>query len=87
VGIGTSIFLLAVGAILTFALDVHVGGVDLDVIGWILMAAGALGLIVTTMIWSNRRRTVVTSEPTEYRRVEPAEYRRVEERRDYGPPV
>jgi hypothetical protein len=79
VGIGTSIFLIAVGAILTFALDVSVGGVDLDVIGWILMAAGALGLIITTMIWGGRRREVVTSEPTEYRRVE--------ERRDVGPPL
>jgi hypothetical protein len=87
VGIGTSIFLIAVGAILTFALDVSVGGVNLDVVGWILMAAGVLGLILTTMIWGNRRRTVVTSEPTEYRRVEPTEYRRVEERRDVGPPL
>lgn len=78
-GIGTSIFLLAVGAILTFALDVSVGGVNLDIVGWILMAAGALGLIITSMIWGNRRRSVVTSDP--------AEYRRVEERRDYGPPL
>ena len=78
-GIGMSIFLIAVGAILTFALDVHVGGVNLDVVGWILMAAGALGLIVTMLIWGNRRREVVTTEPTEYRRVE--------ERRDVGPPL
>jgi Domain of unknown function (DUF6458) len=95
VGIGTSIFLIAVGAILTFALDVSLGGVDLDVVGWILMGAGILGLVITTMIWGNRRREVVTTEPaTEYRRVEerpvdyrPAEYRRVEERRDVGPPL
>jgi hypothetical protein len=78
VGIGTSIFLIAVGAILTFALDIRVGGVNLDIVGWILMAAGALGLIITTMIWG-RRREVVTTEPTEYRRVE--------ERRDVGPPL
>jgi hypothetical protein len=78
-GIGTSVFLIAVGAILTFALNVSVGGLDLDVVGWILMAAGALGLIVTTLIWGNRRREVVTTEP--------AEYRRVEERRDVGPPL
>lgn len=77
-GIGTSIFLIAVGAILTFALDIRVGGVNLDIVGWILMAAGALGLIITTMIWG-RRREVVTTEPTEYRRVE--------ERRDVGPPL
>ena len=41
-------------------------------------AAGALGLIIMIMIW-NRRREVVTTEPTEYRRVE--------ERRDVGPPL
>jgi Domain of unknown function (DUF6458) len=94
VGIGTSIFLIAVGAILTFALDVSVGGVDLDVVGWILMGAGALGLVIFAMLWGNRRRDVVTdepveyrrSEPVEYRRTEPAEYRRVEERREVGPP-
>jgi hypothetical protein len=57
VGIGVSIFLIAVGAIITFALDVRVAGIDLDVVGWILMGAGVLGLIVTTMIWGNRRTT------------------------------
>lgn len=87
-GIGASIFLLAVGAILTFALDAQVGFLDLDVVGWILMAAGVLGLVLTTMIWSNRRREVVTTEPTatsETVTAEPARYRRVEERRDVGP--
>ncbi len=70
VGIGASVFLLALGAILTFALNLRVGFLDLDVVGWILMAAGALGLIMSMIVWSNRRRTVVTREPTEYRRVE-----------------
>lgn len=77
-GIGTSIFLIAVGAILTFALETSVAGIDLDVVGWILMAAGVLGLIMTTLIWG-RRRTPVADEP--------AEYRRVEERREVGPPL
>jgi hypothetical protein len=78
VGIGASLFLIAVGAILTFALNVHVGGVNLDIIGWILMVVGVLGLIMTALIWG-RRRSVVTTEPNEYRRVE--------ERRDVGPPL
>ncbi|MEV4542172.1 DUF6458 family protein [Micromonospora echinaurantiaca] len=81
-GIGTSIFLIAVGAILTFALDASIGGIDLDVVGWILMAAGVLGLIMTTLIWGRRRQVVSTTEP-----VEPVEYRRVEERRDIAPPL
>ena len=88
-GIGASILLIAVGAILTFALDVSLGGVDLDVVGWILMLAGALGLVMTALIWG-RRRDVVTAAPTEERVVteEPVEYRRVEERRrDVEPPL
>ncbi|MEH0830774.1 MULTISPECIES: DUF6458 family protein [unclassified Micromonospora] len=80
-GIGTSIFLLAAGAILTFALDASVGGVNLDVVGWILMAAGLLGLIMTALVWGRRRQVVTTTEP------EPVEYRRVEERRDIAPPL
>ncbi|MGC5030727.1 DUF6458 family protein [Micromonospora sp. DT229] len=79
-GIGTSIFLLAVGAILTFALNASIGGLDLDIVGWILMAAGVVGLIMTTLVWGRRREVVATTE-------EPVEYRRVEERRDVAPPL
>ncbi|KKK06750.1 DUF6458 family protein [Micromonospora sp. HK10] len=81
-GIGTSIFLIAVGAILTFALDASIGGVNLDVVGWILMAAGVLGLIMTTLVWGRRREVVAPVTPAE-----PVEYRRVEERRDVAPPL
>jgi hypothetical protein len=76
-GIGVSLFLLVVGAILTFALDLRVSGVDIDVVGWILMVGGAIGLIVTLIIWGGRRGQATTVEPTGYRRVE--------ERRDVGP--
>ncbi|BCJ74640.1 membrane protein [Catellatospora sp. IY07-71] len=69
-GIGASLFLIAVGAILTFALDVSISGLDLDVVGWILMAVGAAGLILTTVIWSGRRRTVVTNTPVDRRVIE-----------------
>ncbi|WFE39181.1 DUF6458 family protein [Micromonospora sp. WMMD998] len=79
-GIGTSIFLIAVGAILTFALNATVGGVDLDIVGWILMAAGVVGLILT-LVWSRRRQVVTTTAE------QPVEYRRVEERRDVNPPM
>jgi hypothetical protein len=78
-GIGASLFLIAVGAILTFALNLHVAGVDIHVIGWILMVVGVLGLGITLAIWGGRRRTVVTSEPTTYRRV-------TTERDDLPPP-
>ena len=64
-GIGASVFLIAFGAILTFAVrDTTLGGwLDINTVGWILMVAGALGLVVTTVVWGNRRRTVV-AEPT-----------------------
>jgi uncharacterized protein DUF6458 len=54
-GIGVGIFLIAVGAIMTFALDVSVAGIDLDVVGWILMGAGVGGLILCFYFWNRRR--------------------------------
>jgi len=67
-GIGVSIFLIAVGAILTFALDLSVdvpsmGAVDMDLVGWILMAVGAIGVLVALVIGGRRRREIVTREP------------------------
>ena len=58
-GTGVSVFLIAVGAILTFALDVTVSGVDLDVVGIILMIAGVIGIIVDLAIFAPRRRHAV----------------------------
>lgn len=60
-GIGVSIFLLAVGAILAFAVNFTLVGINIHVIGWILMAAGLVGLIMTLLIWGprNRREDVV----------------------------
>ena len=60
-GIGASVFLLAVGAILAFAVDYSVSGVDINVIGVILMIAGAIGLLFTSLIFG-RRDGVVTEE-------------------------
>jgi len=59
-GIGFSSFLLAVGAILTFAVDATVAGLDITVVGIILMAAGALGLVLTLAVFGPRRRRTVT---------------------------
>lgn len=61
-GIGGSIFLLALGAILAFAVNADISGLDINIIGWILMAAGLIGLIVTLWFWNSRRRTVVTRQ-------------------------
>jgi hypothetical protein len=56
-GIGASIGLFALGAILAFALTTNqVGAINLDVVGWILMLAGVVGLVVTLLVWAPRRR-------------------------------
>ena len=65
-GIGVSVFLLAVGAVLAFAVDYAVSGVDLNVIGWILMGAGVIGLFVSSIIFG-RRDTVATDTVVERR--------------------
>lgn len=66
-GIGVSVFLLAVGAILAFAIDVSANGIDLQAVGVILMIAGALGLLASLVLTSqlSRRRigeTIVREE-------------------------
>ena len=58
--LGTAIVLLALGAILTFALRVDVSGIDLQVVGWILMIVGALGIVLELAIWGPRQRRRVT---------------------------
>jgi hypothetical protein len=67
-GIGASIFLIAVGAILAFAVHADVSGLDIAVVGWILMAVGVLGLIMTMFIWGPHRSTA-RSGVVEERRV------------------
>lgn len=68
--IGFSIFLLALGAILTFAVDATVAGLDITMVGIVLMAAGALGLVLTLVVFAPRRRRAVT-ETRGARAVEP----------------
>jgi Domain of unknown function (DUF6458) len=59
--IGASIFLIAVGAILRYAVDVTVSGIEIQTIGLILMIAGAVGLIIGLFLLTqtDRRRGVV----------------------------
>ena len=59
--IGASIFLIAVGAILMYAVDVTVSGIEIQTIGLILMIAGAVGLLISLFLLANtsRRRDVV----------------------------
>ena len=65
-GIGVSVFLIAVGAILAFAVDVQTTGIDLATVGVILMVVGGLGLATTLLLFGDGgwwgRRTVVESD-------------------------
>jgi predicted membrane channel-forming protein YqfA (hemolysin III family) len=77
VGIGFSIFLFVVGAIVTFAVDVSTEGFNLNTVGIILMVAGVIGLLLSLLFWSSfspyRRRSVSTlpeERVVEERRIE-----------------
>ena len=52
-GLGTSIFLIAVGAILDFAVTVNTPGFNIHTVGVILMIVGAVGLLLSLMFWSS----------------------------------
>ena len=52
-GIGVSVFLLAIGAILTFAVNASMSGVDLDTVGVILMVVGVIGIVTSMMFWNS----------------------------------
>ena len=91
-GIGVSIFLIALGAILAFAVDVSTGGIDLNTIGVILMVVGVIGLAVTFLVlnggaggwYGGSRRTTVVQDDYIDEPVDPAPVtrRRVTRRRD-----
>jgi hypothetical protein len=63
-GIGTSLFLVAVGAILYFAVNADISGIEISTIGLILMIVGVIGLVISLFFLSRtgpvaERRTVV----------------------------
>ena len=55
-GIGTSIFLIAVGAILYFAVNADISGLEISTVGLILMVVGALGLVISLFFLGQYRR-------------------------------
>ncbi|MEA2157803.1 MAG: hypothetical protein QOD66_183 [Solirubrobacteraceae bacterium] len=63
-GIGTSLFLVAVGAILRFAVNVTAKGFNVHSIGVILIVVGVIGLLISLLwmtVWSERRRRDVVA--------------------------
>ena len=80
--IGTGIVLFVIGAILVFAVNAEVDVVDLDVIGYILMGAGALIFVVGIILLMRRRTTesvTRTGDPSAGERVTRTETRTPEE--------
>ncbi len=61
--IGTSIVIMAIGAVMTFAIEAEsTEGFNINTAGVILMVAGALGLIASLVIFSPRRRETVVDD-------------------------
>jgi hypothetical protein len=68
--LGTSLFLIAVGAILRFAVTASTSAVNVHTVGVILMIVGGVGLLVSLFwmtVWADGRRTAVPHEDPYYR--------------------
>ena len=64
-GIGTSLFLIAIGAILKFAVDAQISGIEVATVGVILMIVGVIGLLISLFFlgsWRHRDRAPVVEE-------------------------
>jgi hypothetical protein len=57
--IGASLVLIAIGAILKFAVTKHISGINVSTVGIVLMVVGIVGLVITLVMMSMRRRTDV----------------------------
>jgi len=70
-GLGVGLILSAVGAVLAFAVNATVSGVDIHTIGWILLIVGIVGILLSLIFWSSwagpgyfsRRRTIYDEGP------------------------
>ena len=73
-GIGVSLILIAVGAVLAFAVHVTTSGFNVNTVGYILLVVGAVGALISLVFWSSwggvggARRTVVEDGPATRRR-------------------
>jgi hypothetical protein len=78
-GIGTGIFLFVVGAIVAFALSFQIPGVDLHLIGYLLMGAGVVVFLISLILVTRKRSTVSTTrtavDPTGNERITTQENR------------
>jgi hypothetical protein len=73
-GLGVGMLLAAAGAVLAFAVNATVSGVDIHAVGWILLIVGIVGILLSMIFWSswagpgyfNRRRTYIEEGPPPY---------------------
>jgi Domain of unknown function (DUF6458) len=73
-GVGVSLILIAAGAILTWAVNYTVSGVDINTVGVILLIVGIIGLLLSLVFWSSwggfggpaRRRTTYVEDAPPY---------------------
>ena len=69
-GLGVGLILAAIGAVLAFAVDATVSGVNIHTVGWILLIVGIVGILLSLVFWSSwagpgyysRRRTEYVDE-------------------------
>ena len=61
--VGLGILLLVVGAVLAFASSLHVSGIDLPIVGWILMAGGLIAIVLSLVL--SQRRGITTRRVTQ----------------------
>lgn len=81
--IGFGIFLFVVGAILTFALQIEVSWIDINLVGYFLMGAGVVVTIIGVALLARRRQTVTTERTG----VDPASGQRVTQRSTDADPL
>ncbi|MET0302512.1 MAG: DUF6458 family protein [Microbacteriaceae bacterium] len=81
--IGFGIFLFVVGAILTFALQIEVSWIDINLVGYFLMGAGVVVTIIGIALLARRRQTVTTERTG----VDPASGQRVTQRSTDADPL
>jgi hypothetical protein len=72
-GLGVGLILAAIGAVLAFAVDATVSGVNIHTVGWILLIVGIVGILLSLVFWSSwagpgyyssRRRTTYVDDGT-----------------------
>jgi hypothetical protein len=92
VGVGVGLLLIAAGAILAFAVEAEVSGIDVQVVGWILMLVGLIGILLDLLLWHSwrpgvRRAAYVEGEaPVRRSGLRPHGRRTVVEEEEVGPP-